>query len=168
MTSRRRTARNVYEAGDEARPSGGVEDLRIRLVGRLEHDELHELLPACDAQVVPSTFPESFGMVAAEGAACGVLPISAGHSGLAEVSAQLAEAVPPEAAGWLSFPVDDEAVAGLADRIASWLEAPEELRRRTREALVATARERFSWDGVARDVIAAAEGRLGDLRPPRA
>ena len=106
-------------------------------------------------------------MVAAEGAACGLLPVSAGHSGLAEVSAQLAEAVPPEAAPWLSFPVDDDAVEALADRIASWLEAPEDLRRRTREALVATARERFSWDGVARDVIAAAEGRLDDLRPPR-
>ena len=147
-----------------AEPRSG---LRVRVIGRLEHDELHDLLPACDAQVVPSTFPEAFGMVAAEGAACGLLPVSAGHSGLAEVSAQLAEAVPPEAAPWLSFPVDDDAVEALADRIASWLEAPEDLRRRTREALVATARERFSWDGVARDVIAAAEGRLDDLRPPR-
>ncbi|HEX2085395.1 MAG TPA: glycosyltransferase family 4 protein [Solirubrobacteraceae bacterium] len=149
---------------------GGIEavdDLRVRLVGRLEHDELHELLPACDAQVVPSTFPEAFGMVAAEGAACGLLPISAAHSGLAEVTAQLAEAVPPEAAPWLSFRVDDGAVEALADRIASWLEAPEELRRRTRAALVATARERFSWDGVAREAIAAAEGRLEGLRRPR-
>ncbi|HEV3000652.1 MAG TPA: glycosyltransferase family 4 protein [Solirubrobacteraceae bacterium] len=138
---------------------------RVRVVGRLEHDELHELLPACDAQVVPSTFPEAFGMVAAEGAACGVLPVSAAHSGLAEVSAQLAEAVPPEAAPWLSFPVGDGAVGALADRIASWLEAPEPLRARTRAALVATARERFSWDGVARDAIAAAQGRLDTLRP---
>jgi glycosyltransferase involved in cell wall biosynthesis len=143
-----------------------VADLRVRLVGRLDHEELHELLPACDAQVVPSTFPESFGMVAAEGAACGVLPISAAHSGLAEVTAQLAEAVPPEVVPWLSFPVDDDAVPALAERIASWLEAPEELRRHTREALVATARERFSWDGVARDAVAAAEGRLDALRPP--
>ena len=153
------------KGGGDAAP--GDSGMRVRVIGRLEHDELHDLLPACDAQVVPSTFPEAFGMVAAEGAACGLLPVSAGHSGLAEVSAQLAEAVPPEAAPWLSFPVDDDAVEALADRIASWLEAPEDLRRRTREALVATARERFSWEGVARDVIAAAEGRLDDLRPPR-
>jgi glycosyltransferase involved in cell wall biosynthesis len=149
---------------------GGVEplaDLRVRVVGRLDHDELHELLPACDAQVVPSTFPEAFGMVAAEGAACGLLPISAAHSGLAEVTAQLAEAVPPEAAPWLSFAVDDDAIPALAGRIASWLEAPDDLRRRTRAALVQTARERFSWDGVARDAVAAAEGRLDELRPPR-
>jgi glycosyltransferase involved in cell wall biosynthesis len=140
---------------------------RVRLVGRLDHEELHELLPACDAQVVPSTFPEAFGMVAAEGAACGLLPISAAHSGLAEVTAQLAETVPPEVVPWLSFAVDDDAVATLADRIASWLEAPEDLRRRTRQALVSTAREHFSWDGVARDAIAAAEGRFHELRPPR-
>jgi glycosyltransferase involved in cell wall biosynthesis len=149
-------------SGGTSGGSAAPRDLRVRIVGRLEHDELHDLLPACDAQVVPSTFPEAFGMVAAEGAACGLLPISAGHSGLAEVSTQLAEAVPPEVAPWLSFGVDD--VEALADRIASWLEAPEELRARTREALVTTARTRFSWDGVARDAVAAAEGRLGALR----
>ena len=80
------------------------------LTGRLDHEELAELLPACEALVVPSTFPESFGMVAAEAAACGVLPISAAHSGLAEVSDALAGAVPEQVAPWLSFPVDDGAV----------------------------------------------------------
>ena len=29
-----------------------------------------------------STFPEAFGMVAVEAAACGALPVSAGHSGM--------------------------------------------------------------------------------------
>src|SRR5581483_4846520 len=51
---------------------------RVVLTGRREHDELAELLPACEALVVPSTFPEAFGMVAAEAAACGALPVSAG------------------------------------------------------------------------------------------
>ena len=141
---------------------------RVRVVGRLEHDELHDLLPACDAQVVPSTFPEAFGMVAAEGAACGLLPVSAAHSGLAEVSAQLAEAVGPEVAPGLSFAVGDDAVRDLAGCLIAWLTAPEDVREQTREALVRIARERFSWDGVARDAIAAAEGRLEDLRPPAA
>ena len=43
---------------------------------------------------MPSTFPESFGMVAAEAAACGALPISAAHSGLLEVSRVLAAELP--------------------------------------------------------------------------
>ena len=60
---------------------------RVVLTGRLEHDELAPLLAAAEAQVVPSTYPEAFGMVAAEAAAAGALPVSAAHSGLAEVTA---------------------------------------------------------------------------------
>jgi glycosyltransferase involved in cell wall biosynthesis len=139
---------------------------RVVLTGRLEHEELSELLPACEALVVPSTFPEAFGMVAAEAAACGVLPVSSAHSGLAEVSEALARAVPPEAAGLLSFPVDDGAVPAIAQRLTGWLAADPELRERTRAGLVETVRERWSWDGVARGVIAAAEGRLNELPLP--
>jgi glycosyltransferase involved in cell wall biosynthesis len=102
-------------------------------------------------------------MVAAEAAACGVLPISAGHSGAAEVSAMLAAAVPREARAWLSFPIDDGAVRAIAERVEGWLQAPTDVRTRTRAALVATARERFSWEGVAVGVIAAAQGHLAQL-----
>ena len=77
---------------------------RVVLTGRLDHDELTDLLPACEALVVPSTFPEAFGMVAAEGAACGALPICAEHSGLAEVASALAQSVPAQARPWLAFP----------------------------------------------------------------
>ena len=138
----------------------------VVLTGRLDHDELAELLPACEALAVPSTFPESFGMVAAEAAACGVLPISAAHSGLADVSDALAGAVPERAAGWLSFPLDDDAVNALAVRLVAWLTADPALRSSTRAGLVATVRERWSWDGVARGVIAAARGELDGLAMP--
>jgi glycosyltransferase involved in cell wall biosynthesis len=115
---------------------------------------------------VPSTFPEAFGMVAAEAAAAGALPISAAHSGLAEVTATLAAAVPVAARPWLSFEVGDGAVRDLAARIVAWLQAKEDLRAATRDALVATARERYSWEGVAAGVIAAAEGRRSELPQP--
>ncbi len=139
---------------------------RVIITGRLDHDELTELLPACEALVVPSTFPEAFGMVAAEAAACGVLPISAAHSGLAEVSDVLAHAVPDPVAPWLSFPIDDGAVRALAKRIVAWLEVDSALRERTRAGLVATVRERWSWEGVARGVIDAARGELDALAEP--
>jgi glycosyltransferase involved in cell wall biosynthesis len=135
----------------------------VVFTGRLEHEELAELLPACEAVVVPSTFPEAFGMVAVEAAACGSLPISAGHSGLAEVSAQLALDVPEPAVDLLSFSLDDDVVEAIADRVARWLEAPVQLRSATRAALVQTARRRYSWDGVARGVLAGACGRLEEL-----
>jgi len=138
---------------------------RVVLTGRLEHDELAPLLAACEAQVVPSTFPEAFGMVAAEAAACGVLPVSAAHSGLAEVSAILAGVLPPEARPWLAFGVDDDAVRALADRLIAWLTAPDALRAEVRAALAEIAAQRFSWEGVARGVIAAAEGRHDALAP---
>ena len=127
---------------------------------------LAELLPACEAQVVASTFPEAFGMVAAEAAACGVLPVSADHSGLAEVSRHLAAAVPSAAAPWLSFPLGPGAVAGLAGNLIGWLEAPPGLREATRAALAATAAADYSWTGVAGGVIAAAQGRLDGLAAP--
>ena len=139
---------------------------RMVLTGRLEHNELADLLPACAAVVVPSTFPEAFGMVAAEAAACGAMPISAAHSGLAEVSTALAGAIPDAAGAWLSFAVDDRAVPALAAAITGWLSADAALRTRTRAGLVATVRERWSWEGVARGVIAAAHGDLQALGEP--
>jgi glycosyltransferase involved in cell wall biosynthesis len=57
-------------------------------------------------------------------------------------------------------------VRDLAERLIAWLQAPEELREAVRAALVATARERFSWDGVADGVIAAARGEHAALPVP--
>jgi glycosyltransferase involved in cell wall biosynthesis len=62
--------------------------------------------------------------------------------------------------------MDDAAVRAIGDRVAAWLSAPVELRERTRAALVATTREQWSWEGVARGVIAAAGGDLASLRAP--
>jgi glycosyltransferase involved in cell wall biosynthesis len=139
---------------------------RIHFTGRLEHSDLPDLLPACEAQVVPSTWPEAFGMVAAEAASCGALPVSAAHSGLAEVSKILAEALPEELRPLLSFELADDAVEQIADRLVRWLELDPERRAEASQALSDTARERFSWEGVAKGVIDAAQGRLGALPLP--
>jgi glycosyltransferase involved in cell wall biosynthesis len=139
---------------------------RVTVVGRLDHAELADLLPLCEAQVVSSTFPEAFGMVAAEAAACGVLPVSAAHSGLAEVSRVLAAAVPEQARGLLAFSLGPDAVRDLAARLIGWLEADERLRAQTRSALVETARTRWSWEGVAQGVLLAAQGDLDALASP--
>ncbi len=63
-----------------------------------------------------------------------------------------------QVAGLLSFPVDDEAVPALAGRLVGWLQSDADVREQAREGIVATVRERWSWDGVARGVIAAALG----------
>lgn len=145
--------------------AGGLVE-RVSWAGRLEHDELADLLPACEAMAVPSTFPEAFGMVAAEAAACGALPVVANHSGLGEVARTLAAAVPEAARAWLAFGLGPGAVRGLADGLAGWLGAAPDLRAATREAMVAATRERYSWEGVGRTVIAAARGELEGLPAP--
>jgi glycosyltransferase involved in cell wall biosynthesis len=136
---------------------------RVHFTGRLEHDDLPDLLPACLAQVVPSTFPEAFGMVAAEAATCGVLPLSAAHSGLAEVSAALAPALDPEFQRLLAFEVREGSVDEIAGKLVDWLTLDPAERARAGAALAASAAERFGWEHVAEGVIAAAQGRLDEL-----
>lgn len=155
-------------SGDRAPYLAAARAMResVILAGRLEHDELAPLLSLCEALVVPSTFPEAFGMVALEAAASGALPISADHSGLAEVSRRLAPALPAGPRELLSFAVGPEAVRLIADRLVRWLNAPPQMREQAREAMVHTVAARCSWEGVAREVVAAARGDLDALDPP--
>ena len=153
-------------------PQGYLEAARglaasVDFVGRLEHDEVAELLPGAEALVMPSTFPEAFGMVAAEAAACGVLPLSAGHSGMKEVSRELAETLPEGVAELVSFPVERGAVEAIAARLNGWLALEGAEKATARGALVATAARLWSWEGVARGVLTASvPGGAENLPPP--
>jgi len=154
-----------------APPPGYAEAARamagsVELLGRLEHGEVAALLPRADAMVMPSTFPEAFGMVAVEAAAAGALPISAGHSGMLEVSRQLAAELAPEVGRLTSFAVDPDAVTALAANLDAWLSLPEAERESARATVVETVGRLWSWEGVARGVLAAAAGELGDLPRP--
>src|SRR5262249_54881129 len=95
----------LERAGEEWLSAALAAAARIHFTGRIEHEDLPGLLPVCEVQVMPSTFPEAFGMVAAEPAACGALPLSAGHSGMAEVIATLAPALPEELRPLLPFKI---------------------------------------------------------------
>ena len=152
--------------GDYLRAAASAFD-RVHFTGRLEHGDLPDVLPSFLAQVVPSTFPESFGMVAVEAAACGALPLSASHSGLAEVTRTL-EPAAGKAAPLLSFERGPAAVEEIAAKLTEWLTSDAADRDRVRASLSNAARERYGWEGVARSVIAAAQGRLGELPEPAA
>jgi glycosyltransferase involved in cell wall biosynthesis len=106
-------------------------------------------------------------MVAAEAACSGVLPISADHSGLAEVTAALAGALPAGQRSLLSFERGPAAVEQIAERLIRWLELPARERAAAVAALSELARRRFGWESVAEGVIAAAQGRLDELPLPR-
>ncbi|HEY2208108.1 MAG TPA: glycosyltransferase family 4 protein [Gaiellaceae bacterium] len=115
--------------------------------GALEHRHLRHLLPLCDVAAVPSIFPEAFGMVAAEAAAAGVLPVVSKHSGLAEVAAGIGEEVGPETAALLSFPAGD--AAALRERLAAILALPGEHRHELGLAARRAVERRWSWSVVA-------------------
>jgi glycosyltransferase involved in cell wall biosynthesis len=115
--------------------------------GQLEHRHLVHLLPLADAVVVPSIFPEAFGMVAAEAAAAGVPPLVARHSGLAEIAAELEQAYPEEHRALASFATGDS--LDLADKLHELLQLSPDERRRLGEAARRVAVQRWSWKSVA-------------------
>ncbi len=119
--------------------------------GPLEHRHLVHLLPLCEVAVVPSIFPEAFGMVAAEAAAAGVPPLVANHSGLAEVAAGIAEEYGPEAAHLASFPSGD--ARALRERLGELLALPPERRRELGLAARRAVEARWSWAAVAQRLL---------------
>ena len=125
---------------------------RVLFTGPLEHRHLVHLLALADACVVPSIFPEAFGMVAAEAAAAGCPPLVARHSGLAEVAVGLEAEYPDPLRELTSFASGDAAeLRGKLARLLA-LEGAE------RESISAAARraaiERWSWASVAERLLA--------------
>lgn len=115
--------------------------------GPLEHRHLVHLLPLADVTVVPSIFPEAFGMVAAEAAAAGSPPLVARHSGLAEVAEGLEAEYPAEHRHLASFANGD--AGDLAAKLNELLALPPETRAELGAAARRAAVERWSWTSVA-------------------
>ncbi|MFL5950680.1 MAG: glycosyltransferase family 4 protein [Gaiellaceae bacterium] len=120
---------------------------RTLFTGALEHRHLVHLLPLADVCVVPSIFPEAFGMVAAEAAAAGVPPLVARHSGLAEVAAGVEAGYP---AGLRDLAGYDQDLRPKLERLLALpLEQRRELGAAARRAVV----ERWSWSSVSERLL---------------
>lgn len=157
-------AREVAELGEAQRPAHLADFLKdpppgymkaaraldVTFTGRLEHGPLSQLLPTFDVLVVPSVVPEAFGMVAAEAAACGVLPIVPDHSGIAEAGAAIEDTIGRP--GLLTYDASDP-INGIAAAIDRVLSLPPVERRGMEQAAVALAHERWSWSQVARRLL---------------
>ncbi len=124
--------------------------------GPLEHRHLVHLLPLADVAVVPSIFPEAFGMVAAEAAACGCPPLVARHSGLAEVAEGLEAEYPPQLRDLAAFATGD--VADLRAKLAELLALPPGDRDALRAAARRAAVERWSWATIATRLLEPVRG----------
>ena len=131
-----------------------AEGLDVLFTGPLEHRHLVHLLALADASVVPSIFPEAFGMVAAESAAAGCPPIVANHSGLAEIAEGLERFYPAELRHLPAFP--NKNAAELKGRLQEQLALGTQERESLRAAARKAAAELWSWTGVARRILAVA------------
>ena len=134
------------------RQAAGADTL---FTGPLEHRHLVHLLALADVAVVPSIFPEAFGMVAAEAAATGCPPVVANHSGLAEIARGLEEDYPAGLGPLASFPSGD--AMALRKTLQTVIGLPDEERSALRAAARRAAVERWSWTSVARRILDAVD-----------
>jgi glycosyltransferase involved in cell wall biosynthesis len=130
----------VVGFGDYRRELEAMAGPRTLFTGPLEHRHLVHLIPLADVTVVPSIFPEAFGMVAAEAAAGGSIPLVARHSGLAEI----AEALGPELTSF-----ENGNAADLHEKLRRLLALSPEERDRLGGHARRVAEERWSWAHVA-------------------
>jgi glycosyltransferase involved in cell wall biosynthesis len=145
-------ARTVIVGFGEQR--GALERLAgpdVLFTGALEHRHLVHLLALADACVVPSIFPEAFGMVAAEAAAAGCPPLVARHSGLAEIAAGLEAEYPPPLRHLAAFQPGD--AADLRAKLSGLLSLGPADRATIRASARRAAVDRWSWIGVARRLL---------------
>src|SRR5262245_43250741 len=119
--------------------------------GALEPPHLAKLIPLTDVTAVPSIFPEAFGMVAAEAAAAGSLPLVSNHSGLAEIAAGVSAEYPERLRELTSFSTGDS--AELAEKLRRLLALEPAERAELQEAARGAVVERWSWAGVARRLL---------------
>jgi glycosyltransferase involved in cell wall biosynthesis len=129
--------------GDYREELERLSDGRATFTGPLEHRHLVHLIPLADV---------TFGMVAAEAAAGGSLPLVARHSGLAEIAAGLEAEYPPEHRELASFATAD--AADLRRKLDRLLALPPPERDALRSAARKAAVERWSWAGVAERLLA--------------
>ncbi len=133
----------------EAEGMGGS----VAFVGPLEHAELAKVLPAAEVAVVPSIFPETFGLVAAEFAASGVVPFVADHSGLREAGGILGRGLPFDLRVGM-----DGFEENIARALAGYLGRREEERASHRETVRRNSVESLSWETLAERLARIAGG----------
>ena len=141
-------------------------DIRDNIVftGIAEHKELVSLLPAMDALIAPSVFPEAFGMVAIEAMACGVYPVLTYKSAFKEISDEVIEAVKDYSFQINKVFLDENASDNVAQNLIEYFNYKTQLNNSDFTALQNVLRDvvmkNYSWEGICQKYIKAYDGTL--------
>jgi glycosyltransferase involved in cell wall biosynthesis len=115
-------------------------------------------LPLASLTIVPSKWPEAFGMVAVEAMAAGVLPLCNDHAGLRDVI-ETVHAESPEISKLMRLD-RAEFVEQLPEKIESALNFlypngfnDHSHRRKVSLQLRRISMKQFSWDGIAKQLL---------------
>jgi glycosyltransferase involved in cell wall biosynthesis len=120
----------------------------VEFIGPLRQADLAKLLPRAEVGVVPSIFPETFGLVAAEFAASGVVPFVADHSGLREAGEIVGRGLP------FDLHVNMNGFErNLSHALADYLKLSAEERRRCSSTVRHNGVEHLSWDTLAEQLV---------------
>ena len=136
--------------GSEVTGAAGLAE-RLTFTGRLDHRYAPQAMGAMDVLVVPSTAPEAFGMVAAEGAAAGALPLVARHSSLAEVAEALERAVGRP--GLFSYAPGQGGTRRVAEALQRILALPPAERAELAEAVSGYVASEWTWERTAERLL---------------
>lgn len=125
---------------------------RVHFTGPLIHEELSHLWPLFNITIIPSVFPEAFGMVAIEALASGSLPLMNKHSGLDEIDEVIRNQIPWYGENIIPLKQDNRYLDILEQNISRalvWIkENPE-----SKNILHSIAHNKFSWGKVAKMLL---------------
>jgi glycosyltransferase involved in cell wall biosynthesis len=124
----------------------------VIFTGYLAPEEHRFLLPHARALLVPSLAPESFGMVATEAMACGVVPIAAYHSGLETALAPLKKAW-GSGVDSLLLGTREKLVFRIAAAARVVLDMSDYALREMGAVMRSAVAEEFSWDAICRRMV---------------
>lgn len=137
--------------------SGGIDsyfelsrdlDKKIIFTGLLYHEQTRYLLPISKTQLTISIFPEAFGLVVLEGAACGTVPIVTDHSGLHDVASEL-EKKSGVGDGYFRISLAHEKIFyDLSERVSAVLDLDYANYESLSKKIAAAAKKYFSWGAI--------------------
>jgi glycosyltransferase involved in cell wall biosynthesis len=142
-----------FELSEEMLGAAAGLESAVEFVGPLYHRDLAKLLPAAEVAVVPSIFPETFGLVAAEFAASGVVPFVADHSGLREAGEIVGRGLPFDLRVGM-----DGFEENLACALTEYLARPAQERRQYAEIVRRNSVEHLSWGTLAERLVVVSGG----------